>query len=298
MDKDIKVAIVTGGGGGVGYHITKGLLAKGYHVVMTARNEDKANRAKAQLLNEHPTGRLEVMAIDLSDFDSVNAFAQTFKTTFGRLHLLVNNAGVLFNKLKKNNAGIEMQFATNHLGHFLLTSQLLERMPDSQDARVISLSSVAHKNATILFDDINCESQTKWDAPYAQSKLACLIFANELNRRLQAAGKKTLSLCAHPGGTDSGLFENMSPILVTILRYTFVPVFLHSTESAARPVLKAALDPQARGGDYYGPTGLMEMKGPPGVAKRSTYSQNQDVARRLWDLSEKLVGTSFKVAPS
>lgn len=298
MDKHKKVAVVTGANSGVGFEVTKGLLKNGYHVVMACRSPEKANDAKAKLQASVASSSVEVMTVDMSELESVKAFAQQFQSKFKRLDLLVNNAGILLNKPKRSSADVELQFATNHLGHFLLTSLLIGMMPDTAESRVVSLSSVAHKKAQIHFDDINCEAQTKWDAPYAQSKLACLMFADELHRRLNVAGKKVVSVSAHPGGTDSGLFQSMSPILMGILRYTFVPVFLHSTESAARPVLMAALDGEVQGGEYFGPTGLFEMKGPPGVAKRSEYAQKEDVAARLWDVSEQLTGARFEVAAS
>ncbi len=294
MDND-KVAVVTGANSGVGYEVAKGLLKKGFLVVMACRNLEKANKAKEQILIDLPSSKLEVMTVDLSNFESIRTFAQDFKSQFQHLDILVNNAGVLFGKPQKNKANIEMQFATNHLGHFLLTSLLIELMPDSKNSRVVSLSSLAHKKSEIFFDDINCDSQSKWDTPYAQSKLACLMFADELQRKLSQAGKKIISVSAHPGGTDSGLFDHMSPILISILRYTFVPIFLHSNENAAKPILKAALDSEVNGGEYFGPTGLFEMKGPPGIAKRTKYSQREDVARRLWNLSEELIGSAFKV---
>ena len=295
MSKDMKVAIVTGANSGIGYEVAKGLLKEGFHVVMACRNLEKANNAKEEILTDLPASKLEVMAIDLSDFESIKTFVKEFKSKFQHLDILVNNAGVLFNKPRKNKADIEMQFATNHLGHFLLTSLLIELMPDSNNSRIVSLSSLAHKKAEIFFDDLNCDLQTKWDAPYAQSKLACLIFADELQRRLQLAGKNIISVSAHPGGTDSGLFEQMPPILMTVLRYTFVHIFLHSTESAAKPILKAALDRGLKGGEYFGPTGLFEMKGRPGIAKRTNYSQREDVAGRLWEISEDLIGSTFRV---
>lgn len=291
----MKVAIVTGANSGIGYEVTKGLVKNGFHVVMACRNLEKSNDAKEQLLTAVPASKLEVMKIDLSDFESVKTFAQEFKSKFKRLDILINNAGVLFSKPRRNKANIELQFATNHLGHFLLTSLLIELMPDSNSSRIVSLSSLAHKKSEIFFDDLNCNLQTKWDAPYAQSKLACLMFADELQRRLQLAGKKIVSVSAHPGGTDSGLFEQMPPVFMKILRYTFVPIFLHSTESAAKPILKAALDREVKGGEYFGPTGLFEMKGRPGIATRSKYSQREDVASRLWDISEDLIGSTFKI---
>ena len=260
MDKDKKVAIVTGANSGVGFEVTKGLMKKGYHVVMACRSLEKANSAKEQIIADLSSSDLEVLTIDLSDFESIKSFAKEFKSRFQTLDILVNNAGVLFNKPKINKDNIETQFATNHLGHFLLTSLLIELMPDSNKSRIVSLSSLAHKKSEIFFDDLNCDSQTKWDTAYAQSKLACLMFADELDRKLKTAGKNIISVSAHPGGTDSGLFQQMSPIIMTILRYTFVPIFLHSAENAAKPILTAALDNNVKGGEYFGPTGLREMK--------------------------------------
>lgn len=295
MGQNKKVAIVTGANGGIGSEIAKGLLKQDFHIVMACRNLVSGNKVKDQLRAEIPASQVEVMGIDLSDLDSVKRFVQEFKSKFHRLDILINNAGVLFNKLRRNKNDIEMQFATNHLGHFLLTSLLIDLMPDSSSSRIVSLSSLAHKKSEIFFDDINCESQTKWDVPYGQSKLACLLFGDELQRKLESAGKKIISISAHPGGTDSGLFDHMPKFLMTLMRYTFVPLFLHSTESAAKPILKAALDSDVKGGEYYGPTGLFEMKGAPGIATRTKYSQREDVASRLWDLSEKMTGLNFKI---
>lgn len=295
MGKDQKIAVVTGANSGVGFEVAKGLVKRDYQVVMACRSLDKADSAKAQIQDELPSASIEVMQVDMSDSASVTAFAEQFKSKFSHLNLLINNAGILLNKPQRNNDNIELQFATNHLGHFLLTSLLLDLMPDTAESRVVSLSSIAHKGARIHFDDINCDKTSKWDVPYGQSKLACLMFADELQRRLTAAGKNVLSVAAHPGGTDTGLFDSLPQVLVRAIRLSFVPLFLHSNESAARPVLKAALEQGVKGGDYYGPTGLFEMKGPPGKAKRSGYSKKQDVAAQLWDLSEQLIGETFKI---
>ena len=295
MDSDRKIALVTGANGGIGSEITKGLLKNNFHVVMACRNTANGDKVKEQILAELPGSKLEVMAIDLSSLDAVKTFAREFRSKFQHLNLLINNAGVLFNTPKLNQDNVEMQFATNHLGHFLLTSLLIDLMPDSTSSRVVSLSSLAHKKAEIFFDDLNCKNQTKWDVPYAQSKLACLLFGDELQRKLVVAGKKIISVSAHPGGTDSGLFDHMPRLFVTLMRYTFMPIFLHSTESAAKPILKAAVDSDVKGGEYFGPTGLMEMKGAPGIATRSKYSLREDVASRLWDLSEEMTNRNFKI---
>ncbi len=290
-----KIAVITGANSGVGFEISKGMLKEGFHVVMACRNPEKAELAKKQLLSEFRNAEISVYQVDISDFASIREFAKRLKARIDHIDILINNAGILLNKPKTTPDGMELQFATNHLGHFLLVSLLIDLMPDSRASRVISLSSIAHKNAKINFDDLNCENQSKWDAAYAQSKLACLMFSDELNRILETSGKKIISVAAHPGGTDTGLFENMSPLLMTFLRFTFVPLFLHSTFNAAKPALKAALSQSVNGGEYYGPTGLLEMKGPPGIAKRSKYSQDARVAEQLWKLSEKLTDTQFRM---
>lgn len=293
--KHNKIAVITGANSGVGFEISKGMLKDGYHVVMACRNSEKAALAKEQLLSEFRRAEISIFIVDISDFASIREFAQRLKAHIDHIDILINNAGILLNKSKTTPDGTELQFATNHLGHFLLVSLLIDLMPDSQASRVISLSSIAHKKAKINFNDLNCENQPNWDAAYAQSKLACLMFSDQLNRMLQASGKKIISVAAHPGGTDTGLFENMSPLLMTLLRFTFVPLFLHSTFDAAKPALMAALSQSVNGGEYYGPTGLLEMKGPPGLSKRSKYSQDVSVAERLWELSEKLTQTHFRM---
>ncbi len=234
--------------------------------------------------------------MDLSDLESVKTFAKNFtipSNKYARLDVLINNAGVLIYSGKKNKAGVELQFATNHLGHFLLTNLLLEKIPDNSASRIVALSSLAHKGAKIHFEDLNCEKTDDKEAAYGQSKLANLMFADELNRRLKKANKKIIALAVHPGGSDSGLFDEMSRLRY----YTFKilsPLILNSPASAAKPSLFAALSTDVKGGEYFGPQGFNEFKGKVGFAKRSDYSKREDVAERLWQLSEKMTGQSFQ----
>ncbi len=290
-----KVAIVTGANSGVGYETTIGLARAGLRVVLACRSLDKARVAMKMAQERVPAAVLEVAELDLSRFPSVRAFAQSFRKQHDRLDILVNNAGVLDYSGRRNDDGIELQFATNHLGHFLLTSLLFDLLPDRPDSRVVSLSSLAHKKGEIAFEDLNCDNPPAKDFAYAQSKLACLMFAIELDRRLKRAGRSLISVAAHPGGTDSGLFDDMSRVVY----YTFKllkPFILHSNESAARSPLHAALSPDVKGGGYYGPQGFMDLKGPPGRASRTEYSEQEDVASRLWSVSEDLVGSAFPIA--
>ena len=290
MSAHQKTAIVTGANNGIGFETTAGMAAAGYAVVMACRNADKAEAAKARILARHPAARLDVMVVDLGDFDAVRRFAEAFRARYDHLDVLINNAGILLYSSKRNSDGIELQFATNHLGHFLLTALLFDLIPDDPAARIVALSSVAHKNASIHFDDLSCGGDGL--TAYGQSKLACLMFADELNRRLKAAGRNVTALAVHPGGSGSGLFDEMGRVQYYVLK-ALSPFFTHSNASAAKPALKAALDADVSGGDYYGPTGMMELRGPVGRAKRSDYSNDQSAAARLWTLSEELTGQAF-----
>lgn len=289
-----RVAIVTGANNGVGFETTAGLATVGATVVMACRNLGKAENARASLLARIPDADLHIIELDLSRQESVRDFANRFRKEFERLDVLVNNAGVLVYSGARNEAGIELQFATNHLGHFTLTAVLLDMMPDTSSSRVVSLSSIAHKQGRIDFDDINCGHQSDKGFAYAQSKLACLMFAGELNRRLKKAGKKIVSNCAHPGGTDSGLFGEMSRIQYFTLK-ALAPFITHSNTRAALPSLVAALSDDMKGDDYIGPQGFMDLKGPPGIAKRTEYSKDKAVAKRLWEVSEQMTNTPFVI---
>ena len=287
-----KIAIVTGANNGIGYETTLGLGKTGAKVIMACRNKQKAVTAKESILKKFPLVDLKVMELDLSNFDSIANFAEQFKLKYNKLDILINNAGILDYSQNRNKNGIDLQFATNYLGHFFLTAKLIKLMPDSDASRIISLSSVAHKTGKINFDDINCENQADKGMAYAQSKLACLMFGDELNRRLKAKGKSIKSISVHPGGSDSGLFDDMSRVRYIILKI-LAPFITHSNKKAAIPSLYAALSNDAKAGLYYGPTGFGELKGKLGIAKRTEYSKNQEVAKKLWDLSEEMTNIKF-----
>ncbi len=283
-------AIVTGANHGIGFETAAGLAKDGWHVVMACRSEAKAEEARARIVEREPAASLEIMLVDLSDFTSVRSFARDFRARFSQLDVLINNAGLLLYSAQTNDDGIELQFATNHLGHFLLTALLIDLMPDDEASRVVALSSVAHKGTNIHFDDLTCGGDG--GVAYGQSKLACLLFADELNRRLQSSNRKLKALAVHPGGSDSGLFGEMGRLQYYTLK-ALSPLFTHSNASAAKPALYAALAGDVAGGDYYGPTGMMEMRGPVGRAKRDPITQDKGIAKRLWELSEELTGQSF-----
>ena len=287
-----KTAIVTGANNGIGFETTVGMADAGFHVIMACRSREKAEAAKAEVMKRVPSASLDILLLDLSDFASVRAFVEAFRVRHSKLDVLINNAGVLLYSPQTNGDGIELQFATNHLGHFLLTSLLIDMMPDDPASRIVSLSSIAHKGASIRFDDLTCGGDG--GTAYGQSKLACLLFGDELDRRLRASGKKITSLSVHPGGSDSGLFDNMEDEQREALKKQ-VERLLHSNEDAAQPSLFAALSKDVAGGDYYGPTGPEEISGDVGIATRDPICKDHGIAKRLWRLSEELTGQTFSV---
>ncbi len=293
-DSSAKIAIVTGANSGIGLETAVGLAAAGCHVVMACRSRERAEQARADILSRLPAASLEIRQLDLGDYASVGEFAAGFRADRDRLDLLINNAGVLDYSGRTNDRGHELQLATNHLGHFLLTAELIDMVPDEPASRIVSLSSIAHKRGEIRFDDIHCKETKGGIVAYAQSKLACLLFGDELHRRLARAGRKITSLTAHPGGTDSGLFDDMPRLQYHFMKL-FVPFMIHGNEAAAQPSLHAALSPDVKGGEYYGPQGFLDLKGPVGIARRTDYSKDEAVAARLWALSEELVGRSFEI---
>ncbi|MDP5220801.1 oxidoreductase [Ruegeria sp. 2205SS24-7] len=287
-----KVAIVTGANNGIGFETTVGMAEAGFHVVMACRSLEKAAAAKASVLARIPSASLEILVLDLSDLTSVRGFAQAFRARYSTLDVLINNAGILLYSAQTNADGVELQFATNHLGHFLLTALLIDMFPDDSASRIVSLSSIAHKNANTHFDDLTCGQDG--GVAYGQSKLACLLFGDELDRQLTASGKSLKSLTVHPGGSDSGLFNDLDEATRANMKEQ-VEQLLHSNEDAAKPSLFAALSDQVKGGEYYGPTGPEEMSGKTWVATRNPICDDHGLAKRLWRLSEEMTDQTFAI---
>ncbi len=287
-----KVAIVTGANNGIGFETTVGMAEADFHVVMACRSLEKAEAAKANVLARIPSASLEILVLNLSDFTSVRAFAEVFRARYSTLDVLINNAGILLYSAQTNADGVELQFATNHLGHFLLTALLIDMFLDDPASRIVSLSSIAHKNANIHFDDLACDRDG--GVAYGQSKLACLLFGDELDRQLKASGKLLKSLTVHPGGSDSGLFNDLDEETRANMKAQ-VEQLLHSNEDAARPSLFAALSDQVKGGEYYGPTGPEEMSGKTGIAIRNPICEDHGLTERLWRLSEEMTDQTFTI---
>jgi NAD(P)-dependent dehydrogenase (short-subunit alcohol dehydrogenase family) len=291
-----KIAIVTGANTGLGYWNTLDLSLLGYTVIMACRNPDKAAKAREKILKSNPAADLNIMTIDLSSFESVRNFAKGFIAGYQRLDLLINNAGIMLVPYAVTEDGLESTMAANYFGHFLLTGLLLDVIKQTPDSRVISLSSLAHENGNINLDDINSKKEFNSFQAYAQSKLACLMFAYELQRRFDQAGIKTLSVAAHPGLSSTDLSRHLPiPDWATSLIFNTVgKVFGQSAEEGSKSTLLAATDKEARGGDYYGPSGFRGVKGKPAKVTSSELSHDQELAKKLWEISEEITGVSYK----
>lgn len=288
-----KLAVITGATGGLGYETALALAGAGAEVILTGRNAEKGQDALRRIRAAHPRAKLCFEPLDLASLASVYDFARRIKAEGRPIDILVNNAGVMALADRQLTVdGFERQLGTNYLGHFALTAALL---PLLRGARVIELSSIAHRQGRIAFDNLNGEKRYSAWPIYAQSKLAMLIFALELQRRSDANGWGLVSIAAHPGWARTELIANgpgTGGLLGLVIR-VFMPLFSHSAAEGALPILLAATTPEARAAGYYGPTGFQEMKGPPGEAQIKTQALDTATAARLWDVSCTLTGAQW-----
>ena len=282
------IAIVTGANSGIGYEVTLGLIKKGFEVIMACRNIQKAEEAKVKILQQYPTAKINPMRIDTSSLKEVKKFAEQFKSQYQNLHLLINNAGIMMSPNKVSEDGFENQFATNYIGHFALTGLLLPILTNTAGSRIISLSSLSYKWSEILFDDFHFKKGYSKTIAYGQSKRACLMFAFELQRRLSVACYDTLSIAAHPGLSKTNL-DQYYPALIRPLGN----LFLQPAAKGALPILFASLDKDLKGGEFIGPDGFQQMRGYPTIVEADEYSNNKEVAKRLWTESEKMTSVFY-----
>jgi len=286
-DQSGRVAIVTGGNSGIGFETVRGLAERGARVILACRDESKGNCARDQILADCAEADIVVERLDLADLQSVREFASRVLDNHDRLDLLVNNAGVMVPPLGRTAEGFELQFGTNHLGHFALTGLLIDRINATPGGRIVIVSSVAHKFGKVDFDNLNAEKGYKKARAYALSKLANLLFQTELQRRLDLAGHGTLVTAAHPGWTATNLQAHAST-------FQFLNPYLAMTPAqGAMPTLFAATSPDAKPAGYYGPNGLFEMRGAPVEVKPVRAARDQAVAERLWEVSESLTSVRY-----
>jgi NAD(P)-dependent dehydrogenase (short-subunit alcohol dehydrogenase family) len=290
-----RTAVVTGGNTGIGFEAARVLAARGATVVLAVRNLDKGKDAAGRISAATPGADVSVQSLDLSSLDSVRAAAEELRAAHDKIDLLVNNAGVMYTPRSTTADGFELQFGTNHLGHFALTGLLLDRLVPVAGSRIVTISSVGHRiRAAIHFDDLQWERGYSRVAAYGQSKLANLLFTYELQRRLAAETSSTIAVAAHPGLSNTELGRNMPAPLR--LGNALVGRFISQAPAmGALPTLRAATDPGAVGGQYYGPDGFQELVGHPVVVRSSAQSHDTDLQRRLWTASEEPTGVTFGV---
>ncbi len=282
-----RVAVVTGANTGLGFETAQALAARGASVVLAVRNVEKGKQAAARIAAAAPGATVTVQELDLTSLDSVRAAAGELGAAHPRIDLLICNAGVMYPPKQTTHDGFELQFGTNHLGHFALTGLLLERLLPVPGSRVVTVSSVGHRiRARVNFDDLQWERSYSRVRAYGQSKLANLMFTYELQRRLSGAGA-TIAVAAHPGFAATELMRH-TPMAAVV-----TPLFSQNAAMGALPVVRAATDPGVLGGQYYGPGGFLGLRGYPQLAASSRRSHDEAVQRRLWAVSEELTGVTF-----
>ncbi len=286
-----RLAVVTGANIGLGFETAMALVAKNCDLVLACRNMEKAEAAKATIHAKYPKAKVTCMQLDLSSLKSVRAFATAFAEKYSRLDLLINNAGIMMPPYSLSEDGFESQFAANYIGHFALTGQLLPLIVKTPGARIVSLSSMAHRWGNIRFDDPNFKNGYNKREAYGQSKIACLMFAYEMNRRLQKAGCSTLSVAAHPGVAYTNLTQHM-PKFVNLFA-PLMGIVLNNATDGALPTLYAALGDDIHGGDYCGPKDMQQMRGAPIKVGSNRASRDEKAAAKLWAMSEVMSGVKF-----
>ncbi len=302
-DQSGNTVVITGANSGLGLAAATAFASRGAHVVMACRSTDRAADARADIRSSVADPSVSIGKLDLADLDSIRAFATWFQGDHDELHVLCNNAGVMAIPRRETADGFEMQFGVNHLGHFALTGHLLETLRSTPgDTRVVTHSSELHESGDIEFDDLHGErTYDKWDA-YAQSKLANLLFAYELDRRFRTAGADVTSVGCHRGYAATNLQRRGPEMAGSRLRLWGVALanrlLAQSPERGALPMLYAATAPPIDGGEYVGPGGFRNMRGSPSIQQSSDRSYDKGLAARLWDVSESLTGVTIDLPGS
>ncbi len=289
-DQSGKTIMITGANTGLGFEAAKVLAAKGARILLACRSEAKATAAMDAIRSETPNADLEFVALDQGDFSSVRACAERVKQE-PRLDVLLNNAGIMIPPHEKTKDGFESQFGVNHLGTFMLTCLLMDKVLETENSRVVVTSSLAHKNSKIFYDDINGDKGYKAMPWYKQSKFANILFMYELDRRLKARGSSTIAVGCHPGVATTELTRFM-PRWAMAFEGILTWLFNDPAQGAWSTLMAASWD-QAKGGDYYGPAKRGEMAGPATYAKSTDDARDAAQAKKLWDLSVELTGCDW-----
>ena len=290
-----KVIIITGANSGIGYQSTREFSRNGAEVIVASRDPIKADLAIQKLKEEIPGAKLKFIKLDLASLESIRIFADEFKSNYDRLDILMNNAGIMLIPFGKTVDGFEKTVGTNHLGHFALTGLLMDRLSTTPGARVVNVASNAHYAGEMDFNNLLFENKLGYTPmkAYSRSKLANLLFTYELQRRFQSRGDDVISLAAHPGISATSLANHLFFNVISWLIQPMMRLIFQSSAMGALPSIRAAVDPDARGGQYYGPNGKGEKSGYPIVVDSNAESKDDETARRLWEISEELTGINY-----
>ncbi|WP_228000739.1 oxidoreductase [Nocardia australiensis] len=292
-DQTGRVFVVTGANSGLGLSTTRALARKGARVILGVRDEAKGHRAVSAITAEQPDARLEVSHLDLADLDSVRAFADRLRSGDARPDVLINNAGIMAPPRTLSAQGHELQFATNHLGHFAITGLLLDLLAAGNEPRVVTVTSIDHRQGRLFHDDLTGEHKYSPKGFYNQSKFANAVFGWELHRRLTAADSPVRSLLAHPGYTATNLQTSSPEGMVKLLFGHLLAPLAQAPGRGSLPQLYAATAPGVEGGQFFGPRGIAELRGAPKPVRLAPAALDAGTGRLLWELSERLSGVRF-----
>ena len=297
-DQHGRIAIITGATGGLGLETARVLASHGATVVLAGRDQAKLAKASSLLSSAQPDASVQTAEVDLASLESIRKAAADLASRFPSIDLLINNAGLMMPPYGLTKDGYELQFGTNHLGHFALTGLLIRQLLAAPGSRVVTVSSNAHRAGRINFADLNSARRYRRSTAYGQSKLANLMFTYELQRRLAAAQAQTIAVAAHPGTARTDLTRHLSALSNAAIGPRLAPLtswFVQDAPMGALPTVRAATDPAAVGGTYYGPDGFGQLTGYPVVVTSTTRSHNRQAQRRLWVESEQLTGITYPV---
>ena len=290
-----KTIIVTGGNSGLGFQSVKAYCEKGAHVIMACRSVSRGEEAKNEILKTCKNADIVVMQLDLADLSSVRKFVDEFKKSHQQLHILLNNAGIMMVPYGLTKDGIESQQGTNYFGHFALTGLLLDVLKNTPKSRVINVSSLAHKQGVMDFDNLLFDRGKGYASfkAYGRSKLENLLFTYELQRYFETNRFDTIAVAAHPGTSNTNLFSHIGGKFLQALLKPLMSLFIQPSSMGALPELRASVDPDAKGGEFYGPDGRGGLRGYPVIVQPNNAAKDKESARRLWEFSEKITGVKY-----
>ncbi len=288
-----KTVIITGGGSGIGFEAAKYLSGNGTKVIIAVRTPSKGEIAIKRIKEEFPEADISMMHIDLANLKSVRQFAKEFSEKHEELDILINNAGIMIPPYTKTADGFELQFGVNHLGHFALTGLLLPLLESTKGSRVVTVSSIANRGASIYFDNLDGSKGFSTINYYRQSKYSNLLFGMELNNRLRKINSETISIVCHPGVSATNLFMRGSDKESGQILNFFVKIFAQPASKGALPSIFAATNDSLKGGEYIGPDGFMNMRGNPVISSEGSKRFDSEIATKLWKISEELTGVAY-----